>query len=335
MRNSSAKWPDCSGGRPSAEGTCHDAAHYLLYFGRRLGWQVNRWGIGAPEGSGADARGVTRAAGFEVAAVNILRPDGSFETVAVEGGEEIQTALLGSVGTAEQWRRLMEESSRWGELLFISHEEPIVHDEALPSWRPVLEESDDPDRWHPDDMLMVFSHHASVAIEHALLYEQVSSTTEALRWAATHDALTGLHNRSVFDDQVPCLAALPDHQLAVLVIDLDGFKRVNDEAGHLVGDELLTVVAERIRSCVRAEDLVTRTGGDEFAVIISDPQAGLVAADLLRRLNRVIAEPIALAGGVWQVGASIGAASEETPVDPHQLLAQADAGMYQVKHSKR
>ncbi|GAA2222355.1 GGDEF domain-containing protein [Herbiconiux moechotypicola] len=314
------------------------------------------------------ARGAAVASGFTVAAVNLRRPDGSFETVAVEGDGSVGEALLGQIGSAELWHELLTGSRAWGELRFVHHDDPLASID-MPSWRPELAESDDPRRWHPDDilfapltdreggvigilsvdvpgdgllpgesqreMLELFAHHAATAIVHATLFEALAASTDELRRAATHDRLTGLRNRSVFDDEVPRLTGAHGSEVAMLVVDLDRFKEVNDTDGHHVGDLLLVEVAARMRACVRHDELLARTGGDEFIVVLAGPDARLSADGLAARIRLTIAEPVLVEGKAWQIGASVGIAVAPGPVDHGELLAAADADMYRQKRSAR
>ena len=119
------------------------------------------------------------------------------------------------------------------------------------------------------------------------------------RYLAQHDPLTDLPNRALLEDHLQYAlgqARRDQRQIAVLLLDLDGFKRVNDTLGHLVGDRLLRAVSERLRHSLRASDVVARFGGDEFAVVqtaISDPRAAVV---LTRKLLDALARPFELGG---------------------------------------
>ncbi len=152
---------------------------------------------------------------------------------------------------------------------------------------------------------------------------------------AHYDTLTGLPNRVLFThtlDEALRQARDRVHALAVLFLDLDGFKKVNDTLGHDAGDRLLTVVAERLRAAVRADDTVARLAGDEFTVILPVITAPEQAASVARKLLQGVAAPIALDEQVVQVSASIGIslypAGGETA---HSLLKSADAAMYRAK----
>jgi diguanylate cyclase (GGDEF)-like protein len=155
---------------------------------------------------------------------------------------------------------------------------------------------------------------------------------------ARHDALTGLPNRLLFrerlDEVVRSTGA--GESLAVLCIDLDRFKAVNDTLGHPVGDELLRAVAQRLSACVRQTDMVARLGGDEFAIIQTGAAQPAAANALAERLVRMIAESFDIAGYQVLVGASVGAAlSPDDGVDPDELLKKADLALYNAKSAGR
>lgn len=157
------------------------------------------------------------------------------------------------------------------------------------------------------------------------------------RWLAFHDQLTGLPNRSMLDRDLDVAidrAARSGTAVAVLYLDLDGFKPVNDELGHDAGDAVLRAVADRLRACTRAHDLVVRLGGDEFVVVLTDlarpgvPQAEAVAANL----RRAIAAPVRIGAVETAVGASVGiGVFPEDGADGAGLVAWADAAMYRDK----
>jgi diguanylate cyclase (GGDEF)-like protein/PAS domain S-box-containing protein len=171
-------------------------------------------------------------------------------------------------------------------------------------------------------------------------YEDV---TERLRseaqivYMACHDALTGLPNRVLFAEKIEQAALLIGRgkRFAVLCLDLDRFKHVNDTLGHAVGDELLRSVAARLRSCVREVDTVARLGGDEFAVVQSAAQPD-EAAMLARRIVEVIGAPYDVEGHRVTVGASVGITMAPADGSTHQkLLKNADVALYRAKAEGR
>lgn len=156
---------------------------------------------------------------------------------------------------------------------------------------------------------------------------------ERLRHLAYHDALTGLANRILFLDRLKAeLAACGTP--AVLMLDLDGFKPVNDQHGHNAGDHLLQVVALRLSRCLRDAGTVARLGGDEFAVLLPTGPAADVPG-LVGRLAAVVAEPVKLGPGrdaaVVSVRVSIGTATARPGTDLATLLHEADLEMYAEK----
>src|SRR5436309_2687195 len=155
---------------------------------------------------------------------------------------------------------------------------------------------------------------------------------------AHHDALTDLLNRARFREEVErVLAAIGEGGgLAVLCLDLDRFKSVNDTLGHPVGDELLKVVADRLRGCTREPDTIARLGGDEFAIIMTAIQQPTDAAALARRIRESIVKPFHLDGHQIVVDISIGISV--APLDattPDQLLKNADMALYGAKGDGR
>jgi diguanylate cyclase (GGDEF)-like protein/PAS domain S-box-containing protein len=158
---------------------------------------------------------------------------------------------------------------------------------------------------------------------------ETRSLHEKLRHQATHDGLTGLPNRSLFAERLAALAGDDSGPVAVLMVDLDGFKQINDSLGHHVGDAVLIAVAHRIMDCIRSTDTAARLGGDEFAILLpgSGPEpAAMVAQRLLDRLGT----PFEAAGELLSVGASIGIATDGTG-DFEALLRSADSAMYEAK----
>ncbi|EST27881.1 hypothetical protein N566_23165 [Streptomycetaceae bacterium MP113-05] len=168
---------------------------------------------------------------------------------------------------------------------------------------------------------------------------------DQLKHSASHDPLTDLPNRALFTDRVrQALAGRRggDADTAVLYIDLDGFKAVNDTVGHHAGDELLVQAAQRLRDSVRAGDTAARLGGDEFAaLILGDASVGTGTParerrvlDIADRLRTTLSEPYRVHGGTEvRVAASIGVAFAEAGVTPAVLLRNADLAMYRAKQS--
>ena len=157
-----------------------------------------------------------------------------------------------------------------------------------------------------------------------------------LEFSAYHDRLTGLPNRLLLSDrlrQAMYQETRRGQSLAVVYIDLDGFKEINDTHGHEMGDHLLVAIAKRFQRVLREGDTVARLGGDEFVAVLIDIETTANAIPLLRRLLKVIAEPVLVDNLILQVSASLGVSfyPQGENVDADQLLRQADQAMYQAK----
>jgi diguanylate cyclase (GGDEF)-like protein len=173
---------------------------------------------------------------------------------------------------------------------------------------------------------------ATIATQLARVFERVRGQDE-LAQQALHDPLTRLPNRALFHDrlaQAVADAARRGERLAVTMLDLDGFKEVNDNLGHAAGDQVLIEVAERLRSCLRATDTAARIGGDELAVILpatDQAEAEAVTSRILERLR----QPVVIDGREVLPQASAGIALWEQGQDTDSLLRNADAAMYSAK----
>ena len=190
---------------------------------------------------------------------------------------------------------------------------------------------------------------AATALRNILLVEELRSSREALSHQAHHDGLTGLANRRRFRARVSQSLERDDPQrVAVLALDLDGFKEVNDTLGHAAGDRVLQTVSDRLLNATRGSDLVARLGGDEFAILLEhvpDDAHAVVVAD---RILRSVSQPITIGDRLVGIGTSIGiafghpadraddAASSAGPLERHRelvdvLLHEADVALYRAK----
>jgi diguanylate cyclase (GGDEF)-like protein len=187
-------------------------------------------------------------------------------------------------------------------------------------------------RPHPDllDRLSGVAAQGATALQNGRLVDEI--THQAL-----HDQLTGLANRLQFADRLRkavTRARQRDELVTMFYLDLDGFKPVNDEFGHDVGDQLLTALAERLTGCVRSSDLVARLGGDEFAVLITTQTSPEESGALAERLAGAFADPFVIDGRILKIRASIGSAVYPIDADSADgLLRRADASMFEAKRS--
>lgn len=177
-------------------------------------------------------------------------------------------------------------------------------------------------------------HQAVVTLARSIRHEE--SSRLSLAHEATHDGLTQLANRSASVDQITTslgVAAMQSNEIAVLFLDLDGFKQVNDRLGHRAGDQVLIAVADRLRAAVRPGDHVGRLGGDEFVIIAESAQDIPDVSDMASRLIREIARPIPLDDQEVRIGVSIGLTMSSAYDSPtaSRLLGDADMAVYRAK----
>lgn len=193
-------------------------------------------------------------------------------------------------------------------------------------------------RWLLQDVIPMRDERSGVFVGRLWLYQDVTENhqlEQRLRWQANHDALTGLLSRTAFEQR---LAELPKHSLhayALLYIDLDQFKLINDTSGHMAGDELLKQVAHRLASLLPKEMVLARMGGDEFAVLmIGDAQQAMTIAESIRAM---LAEfHFIYLERHYQIGASIGVVPDiGSEQDAKMLMAMADAACYAAKNAGR
>lgn len=175
------------------------------------------------------------------------------------------------------------------------------------------------------------------AIERSRMKRELEAAREAARHLATHDVLTGIPNRMLLDDR---LAHAVDNArrsgagLAVLLLDLNRFKAINDTCGHAVGDEVLRCVATRFTRQIRRSDTLARLGGDEFAVVLTNLQRDMDAARVAQKLIDALAHPVTVGNEQFHIGTSIGIASfPRDGTDAGTLLKNADLAMYHAKRA--
>jgi len=165
---------------------------------------------------------------------------------------------------------------------------------------------------------------------------QLQESKDHFRHAAFHDALTNLPNRALLAENLKFVIERArqheDYQFAVLFLDLDRFKNVNDSLGHSIGDQLLITMARRLESCIREVDMVARLGGDEFAILLDGIPNQAEATNMARRIQEKLQAPFNLSGHEVFTTTSIGIALSSTGYDhPENMLRDADTAMYRAK----
>ncbi len=173
------------------------------------------------------------------------------------------------------------------------------------------------------------------AAEREGLVARLQEQEQTLRFMAQHDALTGLPNRHSMQQRLALaieLARRNRKKVAVMLVDLDRFKQLNDSRGHAAGDQALVTVAERLRTSVRGSDTVARYGGDEFVVIAADLDRGEDASTIAEKIADMVGLPVPLEGGPWRGGCSIGiSVFPDDAGEALALLLHADKAMYRAK----
>ena len=297
---------------------------------RRGIWLEALFGAAHPVLEAAAGAAVLRAAGWTLADLQLERPGGALVALAAGGAMWALNTLLVApavaLETREDPRRVLrrllmpggraEAAADLGQVgLGVVVAGVVAAGGALPA------------------LLLLPSGAAYFALAHRT---RVGRETEAaLARRAYHDPLTGLPNRALFADRLTgALGPAGEHAgpVAVLYVDLDGFKDVNDAHGHPTGDRLLVAVAGRVAACVRPADTVARLGGDEFAVLLWGLRDGREAERVAGRIVAALDAPFVLDGAEVRVGASVGiAAGASGAADADELQRQADLALYEAK----
>ena len=205
----------------------------------------------------------------------------------------------------------------------------------------ILGHSQAPRPWSNEERRLVeqLALEGSLVVENAALRATEQERLEQLAHQAFHDSLTELPNRALFADRLEHALARTSRRpsaVAVLFLDLDDFKPINDNFGHEAGDQLLTAVAQRIKACVRPEDTVARLGGDEFTVLLEDIADVRYAIAVAERIEASLQDPFRVAGQDASVTASVGiAVSSGRETTPEDLLRDSDSAMYLAKRKGR
>ena len=251
------------------------------------------------------------------------------ELVQAEGAASMLTAPFGS----ERVRRFMEERGvTHAVLAMLPGDDRIVGTLMLANRVGVVRSFDAEDL----KLFEALANNTSVALQFDRLEQsvwQLRELQEQLQHQAFHDPLTDLANRSLFVNQVKDSLARDQGQIAVLFIDLDDFKTVNDTLGHAVGDELLMAIARRLRGCVLPTDVLARLGGDEFAILLQQvgdaADAGQAVAD---RIVHALNQPVAAGDKRIPVNVSIGIATGRPGIEhADEVIRNADVAMYHAK----
>jgi diguanylate cyclase (GGDEF)-like protein/PAS domain S-box-containing protein len=278
-----------------------------------------------------------------------LRPDGSYECLAFVGLETLIGAVPEGLSAEEAYDAAVHPEDReaydaataplWqGGPVEVEYR--LIGSDGQVRW--VLDRMR-PERREDDGALLVSGVVADISERKRIEAEAIAKLAQA----ALHDSLTGLGNRVSFLEHLELALSRAGRNgsgAAVLFIDLDNFKLVNDSFGHAAGDELLKAVGSRLRACVREADVVARQGGDEFLILLGDlePQPGeeapfLQAAEAVgNKLRRILHEPFRVEGVEIDVSASVGISLYPTDAgDAETLLKHADVAMYSVKEAGR
>ena len=181
------------------------------------------------------------------------------------------------------------------------------------------------------------------SIQHATtrfnLEQKLVKTYQQMKILAETDTLTGLANRYYFDETVKKLITnnkRKEHKLALILLDLDNFKLINDNFGHSIGDKLLKAIVKKIKSCLRSGELFARLGGDEFAITLSNLNSVEQASQIARRINLLMEKPINISSTSIHVTASIGIALHpDNGATSEELIKYADIAMYKAKNLGR
>ena len=191
-------------------------------------------------------------------------------------------------------------------------------------------------RFDPQELKLfeTLANQTSISLENGRLEKslaQLNELKEELDHQATHDPLTGLANRVLFKTKIEAAIERSGERVAVLFLDLDDFKTVNDSLGHASGDSLLVAVADRLNRCLREDDTAARLGGDEFGLLVDDLTEMEDAIYVAERVTRTLATPFSLGGREVFVHASVGIAFGEEGATADTLLRNGDVAMYRAK----
>jgi len=299
---------------------------------------------GADAGSvivrGADGRfRFEAAAGFDLDGLRGI----AFEPDGMAGRQPPRVEVLPGGGEHDRLpadtRAVLETAGRLGEIRATLSVPVVVHGDTVAYLH--LDSFERPDAFDDDAIASgtLLGGLLGALLQRLSLESKLRLERSKLDHMAHHDHLTGLPNRVLLSDRLEHALARDRRArlgTALLVVDLDGFKTVNDTFGHAAGDQLLAAVGARLREALRDEDTVARLGGDEFAVVASGLQEPAAAGAVARKVAAVVSDGYAVAGREVRVGGSIGVAvAPQDGADAGTLLKNADLAMYRVKNEGR
>jgi diguanylate cyclase (GGDEF)-like protein len=185
------------------------------------------------------------------------------------------------------------------------------------------------------DLVTTMANHASVILERSRLIERLEQEVSEREYEASHDALTGMHNRSAFNKLVDAALLKPESHAAVMLIDLNEFKKINDTMGHHAGDGVLVQIATRLANAIPSRATVARLGGDEFAVYVPEVHTDAEAEQIAVNLREAINVPVNVEDVSIALDAAIGISLAPVDgTDRHTLLKRADIAMYAAKERR-
>jgi diguanylate cyclase (GGDEF)-like protein len=282
----------------------------------------------------------------DCAVVHVVDPDGSIRRMAVTHADPAKAALA-----AERGDEPPQEDApagpgkviRTGEPELIPDSSMVVPLRARGRTLGTLSVISDESGRHYDEedlaLLQELAARCALAADNARLYADARDAAERLSRQALYDPLTGLPNRTLFVDRLERAIARSDRSQvgpAVMFLDLDGFKLVNDTVGHSGGDQLLQLVAERLGEAVRVGDTVARMGGDEFTVLCDSLADDEEAPSVAERVIEALSRPFTVGSREIRIGASVGISLAKSARDyPATLIREADIAMYQAKDAGR
>lgn len=288
----------------------------------RLGGTVHTLGR-VPDTAELDAVLASLSHGFVSEALPEQRPD---LAAAMPGVAGLLTVPLSDDGDALTFFRgdVTREVVWLGDQSAANRADPLSPRRSFSAWRESVVGRSTPWGVHERD-----ARDLAEAIREGLARRRDAELAEL----AHHDPLTGLHNRRYLDDHLASLADA-DGDVALIFLDLDDFKLVNDRHGHETGDAVLTAVGRRLAACARATDVVARLGGDEFVIVLGETSAD-AAQGVADRALEALGEPVVVAETIIAVTASAGVVAGPARDAARELLDEADAAMYRAKRAGR